>query len=441
MLDIFSTLKASAARIWRMTALRQTVLLTGVFIIVLVGAGIIAAIEVREEMSRRADDRIERRHIQIVRDVAAGEFDLKDLRNTGLERFLFTPETASQDRSLRRQGFFTDQRLLPRRRDDDSVWMFYGGAVSGGWLVVGQNIGEFAIFDEVLAQAFLWVGTLAAIVALVFGLLFGWRSQRRITAISAVLDQAAQGDLSARVHAKGQEDDLKVLGDQVDDAIARIDVLLVQARSFSANIAHDLKTPLTRLRIRLETALTGDGDPIDGIGAALEQTDRVMSIFDAILQLGKLDSGAMKQTFAPVDLAAVATELAETYAPVVEDSGRHFSTQISTVEINGDRVLLTQFLANLIENALRHTPEGSSMVLVANTHELGLMDDGPGIPAAERDRALEPLYRLEKSRTTEGAGLGLALAAKIADLHDARIDLSDNPAGQGLFARMIFNKK
>lgn len=154
------TLKDKAAGLWRMTALRQTVLLMGLFILVLVGAGIFAAFDVRDEMPRRADDRLEARYEKIVDDIANAGLDPTSLQNTRLERFFFTPQAESDDQLYGRNGFFTDPRLLPGKselehgRNDQSVWMFYGGPVNGGWMVVGQYIGEF----EVLMKSYykLW---------------------------------------------------------------------------------------------------------------------------------------------------------------------------------------------------------------------------------------------------------------------------------------------
>jgi signal transduction histidine kinase len=253
----------------------------------------------------------------------------------------------------------------------------------------------------------------------------------------------AEGDLAARVNPLRDRDDLDALAMRVDDTTAQLDRLMRQTRDFSANIAHDLKTPLTRLRIRLETALTAEletGESADQIGAALEQTETVIGIFDAFLRIAKLESGATKAEFVPLKLADLAAEVTAAYGPVIEDAGRIFSAEVDPqAQITGDRILLIQMLANMIENAMRHTPEGTSLRLVARDGVLGLADDGPGIPEDEHDKVLQPLYRLDKSRTGEGAGLGLALVRTIAELHGATVVLSPDPAtGRGLFIRAEF---
>ncbi len=294
------------------------------------------------------------------------------------------------------------------------------------------------------------VGLLSAGAAVVVGLWFGLRNQRRISAISTVLSKVAEGgDLQARVDPPARNrDDLDALARRVDDTTAQLDALMRQTRDFSANIAHDLKTPLTRLRIRLETALVAEldtGDSAEQIGAALEQTETVIGIFNAFLRIAKLESGgATKAEFVPpLNLADLTAEVTGgAYGPVIEDSGRSLQVDVDVqAQVSGDRVLLIQMLANMIENALRHTPKGTALRLVARDDVLGgLADDGPGIPEAEHDKVLQPLYRLEKSRTTEGAGLGLALVRTIAELHGAQVVLSTDPTtGRGgLFIRAEF---
>jgi len=358
-----------------------------------------------------------------------------------------------------RSGFFEQvERRLPDRRDYDEgaehddddrdfrgfhQWLFLGGPVENGHLVVGSNLSRRDEFEEIAFETLILVGLLSSGAAVVVGLWFGLRNQRRISAISSVLGKVAEGDLAARVNPLGDRDDLDALARRVDDTTVKLDRLMRQTRDFSANIAHDLKTPLTRLRIRLETALTAEletGESADQIGAALEQTETVIGIFDAFLRIARLESGATKAEFVPLELADLAAEVTAAYGPVIEDAGRTFSADVDPqAQITGDRVLLIQMLANMIENALRHTPEGTSLRLVARGGVLGLADDGPGVPEVEHDKVLQPLYRLEKSRTGEGAGLGLALVRTIAELHGATVVLSPDPAtGRGLFIRAEF---
>ena len=431
--------------LWRLSALRQAMMLTVVFLIVVAGAAVFAVFEVRNAMDRRVDDRLEARFDDVASEIAMGTFTTNADSASSLERVIFIPDSQSRAEGYGVRGTFFEDDLVPPegqyRGEPREPWLFFGGPVQGGWLVIGQNIGEVSVFDQVLADTFIGIGWVTLAVLLSLGLFLGWRTQRRLSDVTKVLARAADGDLTARVNPDQNRDDLDQLGVQVDETIARIGTALEQARGFSANIAHDLKTPLTRLRIRLETALLSDGDREDEIGAALEQTDKAIAIFDAFLRLSKLESGALEQKFVPVDLTQLAEDIADTYAPVIEDSGRYLRTDLAPVVLNGDKVLLGQLLSNLVQNAIRYTPEGSTLTIVAKPCVFGVIDDGPGIPEEERSRVTDPLYRLDHSRNTEGAGLGLSLAKSIATRHGATLVLSDPPnAGSGLFARMVWNQ-
>ncbi|WP_052701003.1 sensor histidine kinase [Loktanella sp. S4079] len=438
---MLSKLRSLFRSLWRLSALRQALLLTVIFLAVLAGAALFALLETRDAMDRRVDGRLEARFAEIQQSIADGTFNPELGQLSSLERVSLL---SRGDQNYGRAGVFFDDELIPdsgrMRGQPKEPWLFLGGPVSGGWLIVGQNVGELTVFDEVLADTLFAVGWIALVVALSFGLVLGWRSQQRLSEITQVLTRAAEGDLTARVNPASDRDDLDQLGHQVDEAITRIAAALEKAKGFSANIAHDLKTPLTRLRIRLEAALLTDNDPRAEIGAALEQTDKAIAIFDAFLRLSKLESGALEKRFELVDISSLAQRTAETYAPVIEDSGRHLTTDISDATVVGDPVLLNQFLQNLIQNALRHTPEGSTVTIIAKPGILGVTDNGPGIPVDEYARVVEPLYRLDRSRTTEGAGLGLSLAHTIATRHGAEFQLSKAPQhDSGLFVRMIWD--
>ncbi len=431
--------------LWRLSALRQALLLTMAFLIVVAGAAAFSVFEVRDAMDRRVDDRLESRFADVSAAISAGNLPSDANDASSLERVIFLPPSKRGADGFGEHGIFFDDDLVPPegrlRGRPLEPWIFYGGPVDGGWLIVGQNVGELSVFDEVLTDTFIGMGWITLSLSLSIGLFLGWRTQRRLSDVTNALGRAAEGDLQARVAPRHNRDDLDQLGIQVDETIARIGLALEQARGFSANIAHDLKTPLTRLRLRLETALLTEGDREDEIGAAMEQADKAIAIFDAFLRLSKLESGALEKRFTPVDLAKLAQDTAETYAAVAEDTGRTLKTDLSPVVVNGDRILLNQFLSNLIQNALRHTPEGSTLTVMARAGLFGVLDDGPGIPEAEVDRVTEPLYRLERSRTTEGAGLGLSLARAIAARHGAEFILSDPPeGGTGLFVRMVWEE-
>ena len=436
---MYSTLRANAIRITRLSALRQAVVLSLTFLVLLFLAGLFSIIEFERVFEDRIEDELRSRFSVVSADISERGFVASAYPRTGTDYVSVLP--ADSDVRL---GFHDHRPGPDGRLRDNGDWMYLVGQIGDEFLVVGTNLGRTEEFLEIILQAMGMVGLGAALVTLCVGVYFGWRSQRRMTRISRTLAAAADGDLNARTGVTRSRDDLDELSHQVDDTIQQLDVLIRQTRDFSANIAHDLKTPLARLRIRLEKALTTEldhGDSADEIGAALEKADEVISIFDAFLRIAKLESGTAQAKFEPVALGELLAEIHETYGPVVEHGGRALDLNVDgPATVHGDRVLLSQLLANLIENAIRYTPEGSKLVLFAKRNAIGLADDGPGIPSEEYENVIKPSYRLEKSRTQDGAGLGLALVKTIADVHDATLTLSDNPetAARGLVATIRF---
>ena len=431
-----------------MSALRQALLLTATFVAILVSAGFFVVSEYEGRFDRRARLELQARFDTLAARIAAEGFNAAEHPNFGVERVYFLPDgTASADPVFQRTGFFGDDGDGPDGPDDgpgSEDRLHLAGPVEGGRLVVSTGLGRQDLVYDAMFQALLVVGVLSVLAAMLVGGLLGLRNQRRMSAVLVTLSSVAGGDLTARFHPKRDRDDLDRLARRVDDTVAQLEVLMRQTREFSASIAHDLKTPLTRLRLRLEGVLSADGPDSDApeqVRAALEQVDGIIAVFDAFLRIARLEAGASRAGFEPVDLASLAGEVAEIYAAVVEDGGRRLEVEArGPAWVSGDRVLLIQMLANLIENGMRHTPEGTTLTLVAGARELGLADTGPGIPSAERESVTRPTYRLDRSRGLDGAGLGLSLARTIAELHGAELLLSENPRSEapGLFVRAVF---
>ena len=429
-----------------MSALRQALLLTATFVAILVSAGFFVVSEFEGRFDRRARLDLQARFDALAEGIAADGFNAADHPNFGVERVFFLPDgTASANPMFRRTGFFGDDG--PDDPDDGpgpEDRLHLAGPVEGGRLVVSTGLGRQDLVYDAMFQALLVVGVLSVLAAILVGGVLGLRSQRRMSAVLATLSRVSGGDLTARVHPKRDRDDLDRLARRVDETVAQLEVLMRQMREFSASIAHDLKTPLARLRLRLEGLQSADGpggDVPEEISAVLEQVDGIIAVFDAFLRIARLEAGASRAGFESVDLVALAGEVAEIYAAVVEDGGRRLEIEArGPASVSGDRVLLIQMLANLIENGMRHTPEGTTLTLVAGARELGLADTGPGIPAAERDSVTRPTYRLDRSRGLDGAGLGLSLARTIAELHGAELLLSENPRSEtpGLYVRAVF---
>jgi signal transduction histidine kinase len=223
----------------------------------------------------------------------------------------------------------------------------------------------------------------------------------------------------------------------------RISGLMENLRQVSNDIAHDLRTPLTRLRQDLEEAQKRDPTATDlkrVIASAVAEADLLLETFSALLRIAQFEAGTRRSAFRPIDLSDVVRTVAEAYAPSVEESGRTLRVEIADgVQINGDRGPLSQLFVNLIENALHHTPPGTAITLRLSRQPTCVVaevtDTGPGIPADERTKVFRRFYRLERSRTTPGSGLGLSTVAAIVELHHAVIDLLDNEPGLRVLIR------
>ncbi|TMV72309.1 HAMP domain-containing histidine kinase, partial [Thioclava sp. BHET1] len=273
------------------------------------------------------------------------------------------------------------------------------------------------------------------IVALGGGLWMARRSKQRVERITETLQALSAGDLAARVGDMDRDDDdLYLIGEHVNRMAARQQSATEALRQVSADIAHDLKTPIQRVAVLLnQMEERPDLSPANAALAARAkaEADGIVATFQSLLQIAQIEGGSPKARFTPVDLTDLARTFAEIYEPSAEDKGQELALALpeSSLSVMGDKGLLGQALANLLENALRHTPEGSRITVAlaqeAGAVRLEVRDSGPGIPQEERDKVLRRLYRLERSRTTPGNGLGLALVSVIAELHEAKLTLGD----------------
>ena len=318
--------------------------------------------------------------------------------------------------------------------------------MDGYTIVVGLTDADLDDLAEISRSAFGWSALAVLLVVIGVGAWLAIRIQARITEVEAVLHRVAQGDLTARLTLSRAGSDLDQIASAINTAVARLSSLVEAMRQVSADIAHDLRTPLNRLRIRIETAAEADakGLPVAAdLAAAIAESDAISQTFSALLRIAQIEAGTSRQKFTTLDLSSVMQAVAEVYTEVAEDVGMTLTCQTSGLTtIDGDKELLTQAFANLIENALRHCQPGTLVACTVETTGTGaratIRDDGPGIPEAERDNVLRRLYRLEKSRTTEGSGLGLALVKAVADLHHAELTLAD--AHPGLSVSFRFNQ-
>jgi signal transduction histidine kinase len=262
---------------------------------------------------------------------------------------------------------------------------------------------------------------------------------RRVDAMSRTAEAIIDGDLGQRIPLRGSGDDLDRLAETLNRMLDRIEKLLTSVREASNNIAHDLRTPLSRLRQHLDEARGQGGSRADhahALDRAKVEVEALLGTFAALLRIAEVEAGAQRAAFCRVDVSAAVETVVDAFAPSAEDEGRRITADIAPgIAVHGDKELLTQMLVNLVENALRHTPIGTEVRLsLARSGRrqvvLAVQDNGPGIPHDERERVLRRFYRLDHSRTTRGSGLGLSLVAAVAELHGAALRLED--AGPGL---------
>jgi signal transduction histidine kinase len=307
--------------------------------------------------------------------------------------------------------------------------------------------GDDAARIEGLDRSVVWGFSLAFVGVIVIGTIGGFALSRdvhrRLAAISGTAEAIIDGDLGRRVPVGAHADDLSHLARTINRMLDRINGLMDSLRQVSSDIAHDLRTPLTRLRQRLELSLgkTEDAGHRAELEGTLRDVDAILRTFAALLRIAQVEAGARRAAFRPLDLAALAQAVFDDYAPAAEDAGRTMTVEThGPVWIEGDTELVTQMLINLVENALTHTPRGVRIELRAlaapEGQVLSVRDHGLGAPSQERERLFDRFYRLERSRSSPGSGLGLALVAAVARLHRADIRLID--AAPGLEARAIF---
>ena len=285
-------------------------------------------------------------------------------------------------------------------------------------IMVAIPIEEIDDAQELLGQI-LW-STAAIVIALTLGIGIwaGLLAQRRLARINTTLAHLAAGDLTARTGHTQSTDDLDDMSQNLDQTAAELERLVSQTRHLSASIAHDLRTPLARLRAQLEMLPDGDGR-----SAAIEEAHGLSDIFDTIMRVARIEAGQGRDGFKPVHLGGLAEELAETFGPVIEDMGKTLTLDIaSAATAHADHAMLVQAMANMIQNALVHG--GDQIGLFAQGHKIGVTDNGRGVDRDQFAEIIKPMVRLDAARSTQGTGLGLALVRAVADRHGARLDLA-----------------
>jgi len=282
-------------------------------------------------------------------------------------------------------------------------------------------------------------------IGVVGGILSGRALHRRLSLVHGTARAIIEGDLTRRMPVSPANDEFDQLSATLNQMLDHIGRLMASLRHVSADIAHDLRKPLSRLRAKLETALQVSEPALqnDAIADAIERMDEILGLFATMLRISEIESGGIRQWFKPVALAPLLTEIIENYQPVAQDSGHYLQLQITdeNAVINGSEDLLGQAIVNLIENGLQHTPPGTHIALALARASEGVIaiivkDDGPGIPTEQHARVLERFGRGEASRTMPGYGLGLPLIRSIVQAHGGALRLHED--APGLVVQLIF---
>ena len=305
-------------------------------------------------------------------------------------------------------------------------------------LLVGRDVEIHAQMTRLLTDALLWAAGLALLLGTAGALAVRSLFRMTLADVSATAAAISAGDLTRRVRVSGRGDEFDRLAETINDMLDRIGRLMDGVRQVSNAIAHDLRTPIARARARLEDATahaTCEADLRAAIERAEGDLDAVIAIFQALLRIAEIEAGARRSAFANLDIAPQLFDLADLYSAAAEERGQHFELDIPpSLPAYGDRDMIQQAVANLLDNALKFSPAGSTIRLAANAEpgggaQIAVSDQGPGIPEPDRDRATERFYRGESARNTPGSGLGLSLVQAVATLHGGVLRLEDNSPG------------
>jgi signal transduction histidine kinase len=322
----------------------------------------------------------------------------------------------------------------------------------GEVLFVGADVGEDQAYITKVNRALAGAGALVIILGLACGVLVSRNVSRSMAGLTAVLEAVNAGDLGARAHVRGTRDEFDELAQGLNEMLDRLERSMAGHKHAGDAIAHDLRSPLTRLRARLEAAWldveAGKTDPTQAFEQALTDTDGVLKTFNAVLAIARLQAAGAAPDPVLFDAGELAADISELYEPLCEDKGIEFDAELGKgLQVRGNREFMAQALANLLDNAVKYTPAGGAIMLRTRRRssgevEFSVTDTGPGVPEADRARVIERFVRLENSRNQPGAGLGLSLVAAVAEAHGGRIELDEGPgkvgeSGPGLRVALI----
>lgn len=311
----------------------------------------------------------------------------------------------------------------------------------GEMLFVGADVGEDEAYVFKIVRALWGAGALVIILGLVGGMLVSRNVSRSMASLTDVVERVRNGELGARAQVRGTRDELDQLAKGVNEMLDRLEKSMAGHRHAGDAIAHDLRSPLTRLRTRLEAAYidlaAGKGDAEQSLAQAIDDTDGVLKTFGAVLSIARLQAAGAAPSPAVFDPAELAADMVELYEPACEEKELEFAAELASgMTVRGNREFLAQAVANILDNAVKYTPAGGAIMLRVRRRssgevEFSVTDTGPGVAEEDRERVIQRFVRLENSRNEPGAGLGLSLVAAVAEAHGGRLELSEGPGKVG----------
>jgi signal transduction histidine kinase len=312
---------------------------------------------------------------------------------------------------------------------------------AGEILFVGADVGEDEAYVVKILRALWGAGALVIILGLSGGVLVSRNVSRAMASLTDVVDRVRNGELGARARVRGARDEFDELAQGVNEMLDRLERSMAGHKHAGDAIAHDLRSPLTRLRARLEAAYldveAGKGDARQALAQALEDTDGVLKTFGAVLSIARLQAAGSAPDPALFDPSELAADISELYEPLCEEKDIDFAAELSKdLSVRGNREFIAQALANILDNAVKYTPAGGAIMLRVRRRssgevEFSVTDTGPGVPDGDRERVIQRFVRLENSRNEPGAGLGLSLVAAVAEAHGGRLELAEGPGKVG----------
>jgi len=322
----------------------------------------------------------------------------------------------------------------------------------GETLFVGADVGESEGFVSGIVNALWGAGALVILLGLAGGAIVSRNVSRHMAGLTDTVSAVRGGDLKARAKVRGARDEYDELAEGLNEMLDRLERSMGGLRHAGDAIAHDLRSPLTRLRARMEAALieveAGKGDPKQALIQALDDADGVLTTFNAVLAIARLQAAGQAPDQTLFDPGQLAADIAELYEPLCEDKGLDFKAELTPqLQVKAARPILTQALANIIDNAIKYTPSGGAVMLRVRRRssgeiEFSVTDTGPGVPEEHRARVVQRFVRLENSRSEPGSGLGLSLVAAVAEAHGGRLELDEGPgeyngSGPGLRVALV----